>query len=557
MKKKNKILTFSLVLLIIFSLSILNTRIYNTQERENEEQGTKVEESTKLNLPKSSDFWPNCPRIHIYNDNWSATDLDWIQNRTGTYDDPHIIENMTITGDGTGKGIFIDNSSDYFIVRNCSIHNFKYGIMLQDTANGTIIQNNCSNNADRGIRLINFCRNNTIVNNTATDNLIGIELYSNCDNNTILGNIACGPSQGYEIYLQNGCDNNTIIGNTINEGTYGLVLITNCNDNRIIGNIIRENSYIGIGVEDCQNNKIKGNTINEGGYGIYFVVSCYNHIISGNTINDNSYYGIFFDGGSNNNITGNTINDNGIKGIRLNSDNDDDTISENFLYFNTDGGIIIDGSDCDRTEIERNVIASKNKDYILDFGKNTFIGDNLYLTEHSLSVEIVNQSFSTDEFNIIIRLFDDFNLSTILFYDLEIPNFDVDIESIEIWWNGTVLASNNITNLGNGLYNISLIPIFVEPGDDPILLNMTILAKHHQDKYLELNLAVDPKAVEKGTKPKELLSTGNNGGNEDDEGDAELNILIITILLVGISSGIGVAFVAIILIRKRMGIKNR
>ncbi len=61
-----------------------------------------------------------------------------------------------------------------------------------------------------------------------------------------------------------------------------------------------------------------------------------------------------------------------------------------------------------------------------------------------------------------------------------------------MWWNGNLILSNDIKDNGNGFYNVSLLPIFVEPDENPILLNMTFSAAYHNVKYYEMNIAVEP-----------------------------------------------------------------
>lgn len=60
-----------------------------------------------------------------------------------------------------------------------------------------------------------------------------------------------------------------------------------------------------------------------------------------------------------------------------------------------------------------------------------------------------------------------------------------------MWWDGDIISPSAITNLGSGLYNVSLNPIFVAPGEDPILFNMTITTTRHGDKYYETYIAVE------------------------------------------------------------------
>ena len=125
---------------------------------------------------------------------WTAGNESWCYGE-GTWENPYIIENVTVNCGGTGSGILIENSdTDYFIVRNCTVYNSgsglgSAGINLDNTNNGVLTTNNCSNNNAGGIILFNDCDNNTISGNTANDNnWFGIYLYDDCNNNTISGN---------------------------------------------------------------------------------------------------------------------------------------------------------------------------------------------------------------------------------------------------------------------------------------------------------------------------------------------------------------------------------
>ena len=58
-----------------------------------------------------------------------------------------------------------------------------------------------------------------------------------------------------------------------------------------------------------------------------------------------------------------------------------------------------------------------------------------------------------------------------------------------------VERSKSIWNVNS--YDVIVPAIFVFEGDYPILLNMTISRDGYQDKYYELEIAIDPDAVEK------------------------------------------------------------
>ena len=127
--------------------------------------------------------------------------------------------------------------------------------------------------------------------------------------------------------------------------------------------------------------------------------------------------------------------------------------------------------------------------------------------------------------------------------------------SIKIWWNGTSVPANNIKHLGGGLFSVALTPITVAPGDDPILLNMTISASGYQDKYYEMYLAVDPDIVKSPTSTtnQPLLNTGNDDDDDDEEDD---NVLLIVATVSAISALGAVVVISAILIKTRLRLKR-
>ena len=104
--------------------------------------------------------------------------------------------------------------------------------------------------------------------------------------------------------------------------------------------------------------------------------------------------------------------------------------------------------------------------------------------EPYLYVEIIDQSFSTEEFNITFSVYNE-------------TGQGVDLAAIQMWWNG-IDVSASVVNIGDGLYQVSLSPITVVPGEDPILLNMTVSASGYNEKYFEADFAVDPDILIKG-----------------------------------------------------------
>ncbi|UCD00797.1 MAG: right-handed parallel beta-helix repeat-containing protein [Promethearchaeota archaeon] len=589
MRNKSNIKIIILALgIFIAVVGITNYSIFNDQDGTVENRG-----KSSLKIPKISEFWPNCPPIHIQNDNWSATPLPWIQIGLGTEINPHIIENLTINGRGAGNGIFIENSNDYFIVRNCTIYNCSIGIRLDNTNYGTLTNNNCSNNND-GIGLNNNCHNNTISENFASNNSqYGIYL-ENCNNNLISENILDHNQVG--IFFLENCMFNTILRNTVNTSEFAGIMIVFDGDNNLISeNFVSNNSQYGI-LLDGNNNLISENFVsNNSQYGIYLdgnnnlvsenfvsnngedgiylygndnlvsenfvsnngeygiLASGSINVISGNTIIDNGIHGILAYG-TINVISGNTIINNGDSGIYLTgiftsfnviSENFicenhyginlyqyaiNNDIFENFIYYNTNGAIYIYSTDTYDNEIIRNVLVSKNDTFVVYDGDINDISVYLNYELRSpprLNVTIINQLFSMTEFNIIINVFSEVRI-------------DFSIETIQILWNDILVPSKNITKIGKWLYNLSLTPIFVNMGEEPILLNITISAFGYETSFFETYIAVDPDTLEKGIVQ---------------DGDEFLFLILIT-ALISTAGGIGATIITIGILRKRKPTKE-
>ncbi len=175
--------------------------------------------------------------IHI-NNNWSLTEstYPWCEG-SGSWNDPYLIENITIDGMQVRPCIVIENTREYFLIRNCTLLNATCGC-------GSAI-----------IAGINF---NNVTNGSILDNRI----YSN--NFGVWGNSS---------------SNITISGNSIRSNTKEGICLKNCLNIKVRDNLIQDN---------------KGN-------GIYLSSSSQNIINDLNIIHRNKLYGIYLTEGSNNN----------------------------------------------------------------------------------------------------------------------------------------------------------------------------------------------------------------------------------------------------------------
>ncbi len=203
--------------------------------------------------------------IRINNDTDFATlagSEGWLGN--GTQNDPYIISGYDIDAHGAGDAIYIGNTTVYFVVENCYLHNASDGIMLYNITNGKIEENYITNN-EYGIYLDGYSSSNTIYKNNVTNNSNnGIEITSFSYNNIIDGNlITDNENNGLELHFSR--------------------------DSIVRENSIMQNGYNGIWMWGSDANVISENNISGNWYSIY-VADSINNRISGNIMINNSLY---------------------------------------------------------------------------------------------------------------------------------------------------------------------------------------------------------------------------------------------------------------------------
>ena len=187
--------------------------------------------------------------------NWTWAKSKYWCSGQGTFNNPYIIEDLSIDLLGGSIGILIENSGAYFMIRNCTIinvaQNHPYGsIKLMNTDNGAII------------------------NNTVTGSYYGIYLQTSCNNNTIIKNNVIGNSDT-GIHIRIDSHNNKIIDNTIrNNGWGGIYFYDNCDDNIISENYLENNDGRDIYFStDIDQNNITMNKVLDSGNGVRVVHS--------------------------------------------------------------------------------------------------------------------------------------------------------------------------------------------------------------------------------------------------------------------------------------------
>ncbi len=314
MKFKAKKLGILLVIGLVFPLISNNNSKFSNEQK------------MFLNDPKESGDYTES-FIHIdgsISGNWSATTTeDWCYGQ-GTWEEPYIIENVTIDASSspTGIGILIENSNVYFVIEQCTISNAGgAAIRLQNVVNGHLMENNLSHN-NGGIK-VHAGENNQIIDNIVTFNeQYGLDLTNGLGNNIFDNTISHNNGWGMFIYESN---QTTITRNNVNANAQMGILVesdSDTTDNNIItNNTVNYNGWNGIYLEKCRYSTISGNILEDNDQsGITLIHSDYNEVLE-NEIHYNSV-GIDLDSSNHNNISGNTAsyNNNGIM-LNENSDN--------------------------------------------------------------------------------------------------------------------------------------------------------------------------------------------------------------------------------------------
>jgi len=291
---------------------------------------------------------------------------DWVQG-SGTWDDPYIIENITMNAGGSQSGIIIQNSASvYFIIRNGDITNAgtgfdQAGFKLVNTNNGKIINNDCSNNLGAGIYLYNS-DNNTIEGNTADNNNdfsaqgSGINIDQGSNNNTVHNNRCFNNRRDGIILYRSSTFNNVTYNNCSENGRVGVMLLNYANNNTIAYNKLPQNGVdqptkAGIHVESSYSCYILYNNVSNGkpsARGISTLQANFHQIV-GNIANNNPGGGIRIAGtasgwtASHNYIADNIITYNTGTGLTLYASAadhcNDNTVVNNTVQHNTGYGI--------------------------------------------------------------------------------------------------------------------------------------------------------------------------------------------------------------------------
>ena len=222
-----------------------------------------VSDVTKCILHCIGPLYTPRPPIHIVGDE-NFTPANGVVSGSGMENDPYIIEGWDIIAENT-HGIWIEDTTAYFIIRYCHIHGGDEdydGIRLERAMNGRIERVETNYNYS-GISL--YSSSGCSIMNSVLPLDYYCIILDNSTNNTVSGCVMKSSDEG-GIYL--GWDNPSS-GNTVEN-----CIISNCED--------------GIYVEESSSVTVRGSTVENCSYGVELAES-ENCVLRGNVLLNNTF----------------------------------------------------------------------------------------------------------------------------------------------------------------------------------------------------------------------------------------------------------------------------
>lgn len=281
-------------------------------------------------------YWTLDPLII---DDWGFGDYTWQQaasqpwcKGSGTEEDPYIIRNVIIDGEGFFYCMIIMNSEVYFKIMGCTFSNTKpppgvenAGLILVNTQNGVIFKNQFFGNGLPG-----------------SGQGTGIALIAS-HNNKIQKNL-CYNNEGPGIYLEYS-NNNLIKQNLCNGNLWGIIIGVWSHMNEVTKNECYDNYDVGILVwTESNDNMITKNECKRNLIGGISVSGSHENVINDNHCGENRFGIILIEGSTHNKIINNDCSNNNENGIHLWINANYNVIKENICMENLVTGIVVGSS---------------------------------------------------------------------------------------------------------------------------------------------------------------------------------------------------------------------
>ena len=303
----------------------------------------------------------------------------WAGN--GNRNNPYIISGYDIDGLAYRDAVFIGNTTVYFVLTGCYIHNSnEAAIVLWNVVNAEISNNTCLDNYPWGIRLA-YCSDSAVRDNVcSSQRAYGIEYASgiyitSCDSITLSDN-DCSNNVFSDYYgsgiLGIGCQNCVVNDNTCT-GNSDCGIWFNGDGNLISVNLCADNDR---GISFSGMSTAEGNICTGGFYGI---AAGNDAVVRGNNCSDNTY-GIYASGQygtiSLNNCTSNSL------GIRLSGASYWSVLENNCSGNSVDGGIRL-GDSTDHVTVDGNTCNDNIANGIAVVGQSSHVATSNIVTYNS------------------------------------------------------------------------------------------------------------------------------------------------------------------------------
>ncbi len=394
-----------------------------------------VEVMGQENVPIPSVRYTSSGPIRI-NSNTEFASSPAVSSGDGSKEDPWVIDGFEINGSGKGCGIYIGNTTDHFIIRNCYIYHtngssasyyWNAGILIYNVKNGTLSGNDVTYSGGCGVYIRDSAKI-TIDGNDMMNNNQGL-MIDHSDHNLAKGNNASRNSQnGIVLSSSDHC----IVEENIayyNVWGYGIDVYSSFL-NEVMGNIVRNNLHDGIHNQVSWNNNITDNIVEGNENGIVFYSST-NSNITDNYCAMNIKTGIYLHQSHHNNVSSNDCNKNPYIGIYV-KNSYDNFLSDNSLKHNNGSGIYLSNSK--RIVIEENIL-SENEDrgvWLDSLSSNNIVHHNdveknefgIILTEQSNDNTIRDNNVQENDHG--IRIYDSDN--NMIYHNMILENPDQSLD---------------------------------------------------------------------------------------------------------------------------------
>jgi parallel beta-helix repeat protein len=392
--------------------------------------------------------------IHIWN-NWTATAaaFEWVTGG-GNYTDPYIIEDVIVNRNGHPQALFIQSSTEYFIIRNCTFYNAGVGPLAGNgglclyTATNGHIYNNTIYDCTKGMYLTNT-ENITIENNYFYSNqYYGIEMQNNATANVQYNNFT---DNGCDVRIESS-DNSNVSHNYFNSTTYTSINTRWGDNNTFYNNTMDHSGYHGISIDTSNNNNVSSNNMIAPGSGGISVNEGANTTVLWNNITNTMNEGIKVIGYASTdcNISHNRIINPRKEGLKVYDYASHLRFTDNYVnYSHLDGNPAIGLTDSHNiTLIGNNISDSLDKAFRGDNASNILFENNIVSNtsnDHAIWLEKCNNS-----------VFQYNNISETGYYGGSFSAFEIaHTQNLSIY--ETNLTNNNVNIHGSYVSNISII----------------------------------------------------------------------------------------------------